>query len=60
MVEEIRKELTPLEEQVFDLKISGFKYREIADILDKELKVIDNALNRLKTKVKNILQKHNL
>ena len=60
LIEEIRKELTPLEEQVFDLKISGFKYREIADILDKELKVIDNALNRLKTKVKNILQKHNL
>lgn len=59
LIEEIRKELTPLEEQVFDLKISGFKYREIADILDKELKVIDNALNRLKTKVKNILQKHN-
>lgn len=58
LIEEIRKELTPLEEQVFDLKISGFKYREIADILDKELKVIDNALNRLKTKVKNILQQN--
>lgn len=57
LIEEIRKQLTPLEEQVFDLKISGFKYREIADILDKELKVIDNALNRLKTKVKNILEK---
>lgn len=58
LIEEIRKELTPLEEQVFDLKISGFKYREIADILDKELKVIDNALNRIKTKVKNILQQN--
>ena len=53
---EIRKKvdasLTDLEGQVFSLKLNGFSYREIADILDKDLKVIDNALQRIKGKVK--------
>ena len=45
--------LTDLEKQVFDLKISGFNYREIAEILDKDTKTIDNAIQRLKNKIKN-------
>lgn len=57
LIEQIAEQLTPLEQQVFDLKISGFKYKEIADILDKEPKVIDNALNRIKNKIKNIIQR---
>lgn len=57
LIEQIVKQLTPLEQQVFDLKISGFKYKEIADILDKEPKVIDNALNRIKNKIKTIIQR---
>lgn len=57
LIEQIAEQLTPLEQQVFDLKINGFKYKEIADILDKEPKVIDNALNRIKTKIKNIIQR---
>lgn len=57
LLEKIVGQLTPLEQQVFDLKISGFKYKEIADILDKEPKVIDNALNRIKTKIKNLIER---
>jgi len=57
LIEQITQQLTPLEQQVFDLKINGAKYKEIADILDKEPKVIDNALNRIKTKIKNIIQR---
>lgn len=45
--------LTDLEKQVFDLKISGFNYREIAEMLDKDTKTIDNAIQRLKNKIKN-------
>ena len=56
-IEQIAEQLTPLEQQVFDLKINGFKYKEIADILDKEPKAIDNALNRIKNKIKNIIQR---
>lgn len=56
LVKKILDVLTPFEQQVFDLKISGFKYKEIADILDKDAKSIDNALNRIKTKIKDILK----
>ena len=52
----IKDILTDLEEQVFSLLISGFKYREIAEILDKDQKSIDNAIQRIKTKIKNILK----
>lgn len=52
----IKDILTDLEEQVFSLLISGFKYKEIAEILDKDQKSIDNAIQRIKTKIKNILK----
>ena len=48
----IRNILTDLEEQVFSLLISGFKYKEIAQILDKDEKSIDNAIQRIKTKIR--------
>lgn len=57
LYEKIIEQLTPLEQQVFELKASGFKYKEIADVLDKDPKVIDNALNRLKTKIKNLIER---
>jgi len=57
LYEKIVEQLTPLEQQVFELKAGGFKYKEIADILDKEPKVIDNALNRIKNKIKSIIQR---
>jgi len=57
LYEKIIEQLTPLEQQVFELKASGFKYKEIADILDKDPKEIDNALNRLKTKIKNLIER---
>ena len=52
----IKEKLTDLEEQVFSLFISGFKYKEIAEILDKDEKSIDNAIQRIKVKIKNILK----
>ena len=57
LVKNIQKQLTPLESAVFELKISGFTYREIADILDKESKSIDNAISRIKAKVHKYLDK---
>lgn len=53
----ISKELTALEECVFKLKIQGFGYKEIADILDKDDKSIDNAIQRIKTKIKALMTK---
>lgn len=54
LVEKIKFNLTEFEEKVFDLLISNFTYKEIAVILDKEDKQIDNAIQRIKNKVKNI------
>ena len=52
LVKEVSKVLTNFEVQVFELKINGFDYKEIAEILDKDIKAIDNALQRIKFKIK--------
>lgn len=44
--------LTILEFQVFELKKNGFNNKEIAEILDLEYKQVDNALKRIKGKLK--------
>ncbi len=51
-----KKILTTLEFQVFELKLSGFDYKEIADILEVDSKIVDNALQRIRKKLKNNLK----
>lgn len=46
--------LTDLELQVFELKVSGFENKEIVKILDVDYKRVDNALQRIKIKLKDI------
>jgi len=58
LIERIKKVLTDLEDQIFELLISGFNYREIAEILDKDQKSIDNGIQRLKNKIKKILNEN--
>lgn len=48
--------LSKLESQVFDLRLTGMSYVEIARVLDKSEKAIDNALGRMKTKVKKVVE----
>lgn len=57
LIKNIQKTLTNLESAVFELKISGFNYKEIAEILDKDSKSIDNAISRIKLKVQKYLNK---
>ncbi len=52
-----KKHLTDFESAVFELRINGFKYDEIADILSKDKKSIDNAISRIKTKMSKFLEK---
>ena len=49
--------LTDFEIQVFELKINGFNYKEISEVLDRDVKAIDNALQRIKTKLKKNIKK---
>lgn len=55
LVSKIKKELSSFENQVFDLLINSFNYMEIASILDKTPKQIDNSIQRIKNKVKAIV-----
>lgn len=54
LIKEVSSTLTDFEVQVFELKLNGFEYKEIAEILDKDTKSIDNALQRIKSKIKKI------
>ena len=58
-MEQAKAVLTPLELQVFELKINGFQYKEIAEMLDKDPKSIDNAIQRIKNKLKEYIEKEN-
>lgn len=51
----IRKELSEMENQVLILYLRGNNYLEIAEQLDKAPKTIDNAIQRIRRKVKMVL-----
>ena len=48
----IDKELSGFEKQVLDLYLTGMKYTQIAKVLGKDDKSTDNALQRIKNKLK--------
>lgn len=48
--------LSPLEKTVIEMYLDGKNYREIAKIIKKEEKSVDNALNRAKNKLRNALK----
>ncbi len=55
--EKLTAELSPLEKQVLDLYYVGMSTREIAAILGRTEKATDNALQRLKGKLKKVFAK---
>lgn len=57
MLNKIRNCLTDFEDQVLLLKIGGLKNKEIADVLDRDDKSVDNALQRIRGKVRKIINK---
>lgn len=48
----IEKELSSFEKQVLDLYITGMSYSQIARVLSRDEKSTDNALQRLKSKLR--------
>lgn len=56
MKERIQEFLSPLENQVLDMYLDGKGYMEIAQLLDKPPKSIDNALQRVRGKVRELLK----
>lgn len=55
LFEKIENILTNVELQVLQLKLDGFEYKEIASIIDKDVKAVDNAVQRIRQKIKKIL-----
>lgn len=56
LVDSIKKELSEAEYEVYSLMISGLNYNEIAILLNKTPKQIDNTMQRIKNKIKKILK----
>lgn len=56
MIERIHKALSPFENHVLNLYMNGYTYIQIAEMMDKSPKSIDNALQRIRSKVRDILE----
>lgn len=50
--EKLKKNLSRMERQVLDEYLSGLNYQQIADKMGKSPKAIDNALQRIKNKIR--------
>lgn len=57
LIKKMREILTENEEKVFELKLAGFHYKEIASIIDKSPKSVDNTIQRIRNKCKILLEK---
>lgn len=54
LYEKVQKYLSPMEKEVLELYLEGKDYTEIAEIMGKTDKSIDNALQRIKAKLRKI------
>lgn len=48
--------LTPLEQDVFNLRVQGFTYKEISEFLDITSKAVDGAISRIKNKISTMIK----
>lgn len=55
MEKTIDRELSSFEKQVLDLYLTGMKYTQIAKVLGRDDKSTDNALQRIKNKLKKLI-----
>ena len=55
----VNKELTKFEKEVYELRISGLSYHDIAKALGKTVKSVDSSLCRIRIKIKQILEEIN-
>ncbi|MCR5501444.1 MAG: sigma-70 family RNA polymerase sigma factor [Lachnospiraceae bacterium] len=53
----IEEDLSPLEKQVLDLRLTGMDDREIAAVLGRDIKSTGNAMSRIKNKLKAFIRR---
>ena len=56
LVSSIKERLSDMEYEVYSLMVNGLKYDEIATLLNKDLKQVDNTIQRIKGKINIILE----
>ena len=54
---EISRALSPMENKVLDYYLRGYGYVQIAEIMGKTPKSIDNALQRIRGKIRTCIEK---
>jgi len=57
ILKDIFDKISEYENKVFELYLSGYDYIQIADILGKEPKSVDNAIQRIRKKAREVLSK---
>ena len=57
LLDKLRKSLSPVELEVCELLIKQYDYKQIAIILEKSDKQIDNCIQRIRNKLKNMIEK---
>ena len=57
IIERIRQSLSSFEEEVFSYMLLDLNYQEISKILDKTPKQIDNTMQRIRLKAKEVIEK---
>ena len=55
-IENLKQNLSDLENRVLYLHLMGTEYKKIAELLDKQPKTIDNALQRIRSKAEKLLK----
>lgn len=55
LIARINEVLSPSEKEVFALMLENYNYMEIAQILEKQPKQIDNTIQRIKSKAKKVI-----
>lgn len=59
-VNKLNDTLTEYEKMVYELKMSGFAYDEMASMLGKSYKSVESAIFRIRTKIKHIMKEINV
>ena len=54
---QISQTLSPMENKVLDYYLKGYSYVQIAELMNKQSKSIDNALQRIRGKIRDYIKK---
>lgn len=59
IMDDIENNLTDFEKEVFNLRMIGYSFEEIANTLNRDVKSIYNTFHRLKGKIKKLIEQDN-